>query len=322
MKKMNNNSQQEPQESIAAMIRQSLGMPTPSPTQLRLINAAVEIATEDNEHEIAYHHTVFCQTALPYRRVKDRIWERNNGFLSLRVEAGATLHPETGQWVDLSLPFGPKARLLQIHLDSQAKLRDSPMVELGDSMTAFIKKLQGRAPTGPELRKFKEQAAALTGALFRFAVAKEDRTFQMDAKIVSSFELWYPRDERKPVLFPSFIRLSDEYFSTLQKHAVPLNPRAITAMQHSSLMLDIYKWLAQRLCRVSPNRPMFIPWPVIQAQFGQGYDQLRFFRRVFIAALRVVITQYPGAKVEADDRGLTLYHSPPPILPKELKKIS
>lgn len=151
-------------------------MAPPSAHKLRLIEAAAAIAAGEDEREIAYHHTVFCQTALPYRQVEDRIWERNNGFLSLAIEAGRALHPESQKWVNLPLPFGPKARLIQIYLDTQAKLNDKPMVELEGSMTSFIRQLQGRAPNGPELRKFKDQAAALAGALFRFAAARRDRT--------------------------------------------------------------------------------------------------------------------------------------------------
>ena len=39
-------------------------------------------------------------------------------------------NPETQKWVNLPLPFGPKARLIQIHLDTQAKLHDRPTVEM------------------------------------------------------------------------------------------------------------------------------------------------------------------------------------------------
>ena len=86
------------------------GMAPPSAHKLRLIDAAAIIAAGEDEREIAYQHTVFCQTALPYRRVEERIWERTNGFLSLSIEAGRALHPETQKWVNLPLPFGPKAR--------------------------------------------------------------------------------------------------------------------------------------------------------------------------------------------------------------------
>jgi len=37
-----------------------------------------------------------------------------------------------------------------------------------------------------------------------------------------------------------------------QTHAVPLDERALAGLAHSSLALDIYAWLAQRLHRVPP----------------------------------------------------------------------
>lgn len=262
-----------------------------SSQQMRLTETAAAIKAGQSDEEIAYHHTVFCQTALPYRRVPDRVWERTNGQIALRVEAGIALHPEQQKWVELPLPFGTKSRLMLIHLDTLAILNRSPEVEIEHSMTAFLKKLQGYSPNGKEIAAFRDHAAALTGSLFRFAMVQGNRTFQIDTKIVTSFELWYPRDDRQKTLWPSYIRLSDEYFTTLKNHAVPLDYRAVSALQHNALALDIYKWLAQRLCRISQNRPVFLPWPAVQLQFGQGYSRLRDFRAVFLKTLKIVNDQ-------------------------------
>jgi hypothetical protein len=99
-----------------------------------------------------------------YRHVEERIWERSNGFLSLSIAAGAApLHPETQKWVNLPLPFGPKARLIQIHLDTQAKLHDKPVVELEGSMTSFINQLQGRSPNGPASPPITSQSVGGSG---------------------------------------------------------------------------------------------------------------------------------------------------------------
>jgi hypothetical protein len=35
--------------------------------------------------KMAWHHTAFCQTALPYRQVPDRVWERRNGQIALAI---------------------------------------------------------------------------------------------------------------------------------------------------------------------------------------------------------------------------------------------
>jgi len=292
----------------------------PTKTQLRLIDAAVTIkdkAAEFHKKEIAYHHTVFCQTALPYREVEERVWERTNGYVQISVEAGRTFDPNTEKWVDVPLPFGPKARIIMIHLDTQAVMKQSRLVDIQNSMTAFVKTLQGRDPTGPELRKFRQQSAAISNSTFRlFAKDEKGTARQANVPIVSGFELWYPKDERQHTLWPSFVELSEKYYETLIRHAIPLDHRAIAALQHNALALDIYKWLAQRLCRVDGKRPYTLAWSLVQAQFGQGYAELRFFRRVFLKTLKIVLMQYPGAKVEPTEKGLVLHNSRPPIAPK------
>jgi hypothetical protein len=285
----------------------------PTAQQMRLVESSAAIRTEPDDEEIAYHHTVFCQTALPYRRIPDRVWERTNGHVALRIEAGSALHPERRKWVDLPLPFGTKSRLILIHFDTSAVLSQSPEVEIEHSMTAFLKKLQGYSPNGKELSAFRDHTAAITGSLFRFATAQGNRTFQVDTKIVTSFELWYPQNERQKTLWPSYVRLSDEYFNTLKNHAVPLDYRAVSALQNNALAIDIYKWLAQRLVRVPAKTPTFIPWTAVQLQFGQRYTRLRAFRSVFLKTLNIVQSQYPGAKVQPNEKGLTLHLSPPPI---------
>ena len=65
--------------------------------------------------------------------------------------------------------------------------------------------------------------------------------------MVAGFELWFPKDSRQRVLWPSIVHLSQEYFDSLKRHAVPLNESDLTALAHTALGLDIYAWLAQRL---------------------------------------------------------------------------
>jgi len=43
------------------------------------------------------------------------------------------------------------------------------------------------------------------------------------------FDLWFPKNEQQRVLWPSTIRLSQEYFTSPQNHAVPLDELALGA---------------------------------------------------------------------------------------------
>ena len=313
-------------QPIGAIMRRA-GMAPPSRTLLRQIDAAATIRQfQPVDDDLAFQHTYFCQTALPYRRTAERAWLRKNGRVFLRVEAGGTMHPETQEWVEFPLPFGPAARLILIHLDTEAIRSQRPEIELEDSMTAFVKRLQGgRNPNGPELRMFKEQAAAISTAVFRMGETTGPgvdipRTTQGQGPIVNGLELWYPKDARQRVLWPSYVHLSPDYFASLKAHAVPLDYRAVAALAHNALALDIYKWLAQRLCRIDPARPQFIAWTRMQDQFGMGYSKIRFFRRAWLRTVKQVFQQYPDAEktVKFDGRGVTLHLTRPPIQRKAL----
>lgn len=264
--------------------------------------------------EIAYQHSILCQTGLPYRDPGSdvREWQRGQGNASLLIEAGKAYDPDHGEWVKLGLPWGPKARLVLLHLNSEAIRTQSPSVDVGDSLTAFVKRL-GLDTGGRTVKSIKDQVGALAGAMIRMAFAGPQGAFQMDTKVVHGFDLWFPKDERQRVLWPSTVDLSLDYFESLQRHAIPLDERAIAALSHSAMALDIYAWLAQRLHRVPKPHRQLVPWALLKEQFGTEYDRVRKFREVFMTALRQVHAVYPAAKIDVTGKGLFLYTSPPPV---------
>lgn len=296
-----------------------------SKVERRAIDTGTAIVMDPPE-QIAYQHTVLCQTSMPYRNPGQniRVWDREQGVVSLRINAGDAKNHETGEWVELGLPFGPKPRLILAHLNAEALKTGSPIIEMDDSLTAFVRRIQnmsGKAkggPNGHEIRAFKDHLGRLAASIIRMAISKDGYAFQVDSKVVTAFDLWFPKNEHQRVLWPSTIQLSQDYFTSLQNHAVPLDERALGGLSHSAMALDIYAWLAQRLHRIPLGRPQFIPWPAVKDQFGQGYKELKFFRRTFRKALAQVLTQYSAAKLEEDSCGLTLRNSPPPVAKRML----
>jgi hypothetical protein len=284
--------------------------------QRRLLGAAAAIRTHRPE-TIDFLHTVQCQCGLPYRNPGDAVreWDRKQGFASLRIEAGSALDPATREYVKLGLPYGEKPRLVLIHLASEAIRTGSPVVDVEDSMTAFARSL-GLDTNGPSLRHLKDQLARLAAATVRFGVVDGDRAVQINTQIVSALDLWYPAEPGQRVLWPSTVRLGTDYFQSLTRHAVPLDRRAVGALASSSMALDVYVWLAQRLHRVPPGRPQRVTWVNLGEQFGQGFERLRDFRRAFLGTLRQVLAVYPAARLEVGEEGVSLWASPPPVAGK------
>jgi hypothetical protein len=278
----------------------------------RLMLAAADILAEPTD-DVAFQHSICCQTCLPAAKPAEGtlVWERTQGRASLLVQAGQVRDPRTNKFVQLPLPYGPKARLLLMHLNSEAIKRQSPVIPVEDSMTAFFRRLMGRTQDGRQLRMLKAQLSALAAATFRMGISRGDEAVQVATQIVGAFNLWFDKDESQRVLWPSTLRLSLDYYESLARFAVPLDERAIVALSHSAMALDIYCWLAQRLHRIPASQ--FVPWSALYDQFGQGYNAIRFFRRDFLKILAQVKAAYPAARLEDDMRGLMLRNSPAPV---------
>lgn len=313
----------------------------PTPIQQRLIEGAALALTGDaaTPRDILYQHTVLCQTCLPFRDPGDdtRTWKRLNGGVALEVNAGKAMHPIKADFVELGLPFGPKARMVLMHINQMALQQKTPEIEIQDSLTSFVRRTLELDPNGRNMRIVKDQLARLSAASIRLGIAKDGHAITVDSKIVSAFDIWFPKNDRQRVLWPSTVKLSLDYWESLKTHAVPLDEDHIARLSHSALALDIYAWLANRLHRIPPNKPAYVSWAALHFQFGQGYKRINQFRAAFRVALREVLQLYRTARIE-DDRtrrpartisgtgevivreptapDLVLHHSPPPISPR------
>jgi hypothetical protein len=288
--------------------------------QEKLLDASTLIRSEPPQR-LDFLHTIQCQLGLPYRNPGDqREWDRKQGKASLRISAGSAIDPQ-GNFVHVGLPYGEKPRLVLIHLASEAVRTGNPVVDVEDTMTSFARSL-GLETNGKQLKGLKDQLARLASATIHMGVVEEGRAVQVNAQFVSKFELWFPKKADQRLLWPSTVQLSEEYFQSLGKHAVPLDHRAVAALSSSSMALDIYAWLAQRLHRINPGKPQQITWLAIYDQFGQGFARIRDFRRNFLHTLQQVHAAYPQARIEAEEVGLILSNSPPPVPPRHFVSLS
>ena len=278
----------------------------------RLIRTGAEISI-DEPTSITYQHTVLCQTGMPLRKMTARTWDRWNGRVRLRIVAGEALDPRTNEYVEMPLPYGSRVRLIMMHLNAEALRSGKPTIDVGRSLTSFAKRIIGYDPTGPHLQTFRRQLTALAAATVRLAMVHDGHASQINTNIITAMDLWAPNHPHQTTLWSSEVKLNHEYFESLLAHAVPLDERAVAALGHSAMGLDIYTWLAQRLHRVRRDRQEFVPWTALLEQFGGGYNRVRDFRAFFKKQLAAVHTQYPDAQFDADQKGLWLRNSPPPV---------
>lgn len=270
--------------------------------------APAELPGDENP---AFLHAVLCQVGLPRSPLDQRTFIRENGSASLRLDAGAWHNGRN--WEDMPLPSGTRPRLVLLHVCSEAVRTRSPVVEVEDSVRAFLRRL--RIDTnGRHMKAFRRQMLALAVCRMQLGYRTADRVVNLKCDPIEEFEAWIQNDDNgQRAMWPGVMTLSPKFFDTLAEHAVPLDQGAIGELQNSALALDVYTWLAHRLCRVRQAGGAPVTWGALKGQFGQEYRTEKDFKRELVAALKKVLPVYPGARVEKIRGGLRLMPSPPPV---------
>lgn len=278
--------------------------------QRRIIEAAADIM-EGSADSPEFLHSVLCHVGLPRSSTPHRFFERSNGNAAILIEAGKIFRRGKGL-VEQPLPYGAKPRLILMHLCSEAVRTKSPEIEVGQTAREFLARL-GLDNGGHEYSRFRQQMEALAACRMTLGFSSATKDVTINTQPISRFEAWMQHDHKSLGLWPGTMTLSHEFFATLAEHAVPLDPRAIHALQKSALALDVYTWLAHRLCRIKKPDGVKLSWRNLKEQFGQEYADPKDFKKEFRRAMQTTLCVYHGAKVADEAGGIRLYPSPPPI---------
>lgn len=275
-----------------------------------LIQTAAEI-WQDTPEDLAFQHVVLCHLGFPRSKTDAREFERTSGNASLLLEAGRLW---TGEgWELQPLPYGSIPRVMMIAITTTAIQQKTHRIELGRSMSESLRQL-GLADTGAaHWRRVRAQASALAAVNMKLGYVADGMAKTIDAKPIDSFEAWVHKDERQLSLMPSSVELSAKFFSAIEGASVPLDVRAVRALGKYPLALDVYTWLAHRLCRVKKRDGDRIPWLALREQFGREISDHEKFKQMMREALKRAQLVYPSAKLDTWGSGITLLPSPPPV---------
>lgn len=290
--------------------------------------AARALADESNDPNFMY--SGFCLTALPHRSIPtDRPWAIKTPVVELVVEPGTVPDDTSATGAAgskyVGVPFGSRARLILLYLQTRAVKTKSREVELGRSMRQWIERMDVSSG-GKTYVQVKEQAKRLALCRMSFFWKTEDGarrirpTNLMDDGLLFLDNLQVDDDERQGRLWEDRVLLSQAFYDLLSAHPVPVWEPAIRALSNNSMSLDAYTFLAYRLR--SLKKPTLVPWSSLHAQFGAGYKNIRHFRSDFRDAIAQALAVYPEAHVtdEGTD-GVMLCPSRPPISEREQQKL-
>jgi Plasmid encoded RepA protein len=280
--------------------------------QRPLVDLAAKVLEEESQ-ALGITYSGFCLTSLPHKRLADnQHWERKGARITLLVEPGRL--KVRGETRLFGVPYGSRARLILLYLQTCAVLENSSQVELGRSMNAWLERM-GIPVGGKTYNDVREQASRISACNLTFFWEDEGReAYKKDPLVIGGIRM--RPDTEQGRLWEDTVQLSDTFFRALRSHPVPLWEPAIRHLQNRSMALDVYVWLAYRLHVLAKATP--VSWPSLFQQFGGGFKDVKHFKPRFRAAVAYATTVYPDAHIEFTPRGLTLHPSRPPVAAQRL----
>jgi hypothetical protein len=275
-----------------------------------LIQRGLQIEAEEalDAGALAFMCRVMVMASLPHSHIAGSEFERRNGAFTLSILARA----------QVGLPYGTIPRLLLCWLTTEAVKTQSRELILGDSLSAFMRQL-GLDPTGGangSIGRLKNQSRRLFGSTITATYEGIDRTAEMGYRIADGSMLWWnAKNPAQGSLWESSVTLTEKFFNEVRSRPIPIDLRALRALQRSPLTLDVYVWLTYRMSYL--KNPCEVSWGALQGQFGANYAQtpmgLRHFKAEFIKALAKVSEVYRDAKATPTATGLQLAPGRPHI---------
>jgi len=273
-----------------------------------LVDIAAEVMADETQR-IGISYTGFCLTALPHKKLADdQPWEKKGHKVTLLVEPGRLKH--SGRTKLYGVPYGARARMILLYLQTQAIRTSSREIALGRSMRDWMERM-GLAVGGETAHALREQAARISACSLKFFWEDGGADGFERGAIVRSGLRFHAEDSAQGTLWEDRVVLDETFYAALRDHPVPLLEAAIRQLRDRSMSLDIYVWLAWRLHRLSKPTP--ISWPALHAQFGTGFKAVRQFKPRFAEALEAALAAYPEARIELEDKAITLHPARPPI---------
>ena len=237
--------------------------------------------------------------------------------VTLVVEPGRTEGGGKDQPKFIGVPYGARARMILLYLQTQAIRTGSREVELGRSMR------DGWAAWGcpgavKPARRCGSRPPGSPPANCGSSWEGDTADGWMKGGFVRSGLRFHARDEddgRQPSLWEDRVVLDEVFYEALRRHPVPLWEAALRELADRQRQLR-HIYLA-RLPPAHPRQANSDPLGCIaRAVRWRRLSELRNFKREFRKALAPAVVAYPEAHVEVDEAGLVLYPSRPPVAPR------
>ena len=275
------------------------------------------VAARDADPDLGFMARLLALCSLPRTNPGDRSQHvRRNGPYTLYMTA-------TGRE---KLPYGNLPRLLLAWVCTEAVRTQSRELLLGDSLSAFMRKVGVYSTGGGVHARLKNQMKRLFHSQVELSYEDAHGERFIASRIADSGEFWWEaKHPDQSSLWQSKIELGEKFFHEVITNPVPLDLNILKSLKRSPLGLDLYLWLVYRTFNLT--RPLRITWPKLYRQFGADPAKagnrrtVDAFRTDCLRELKKIKDAWPDLHYQAVKGAVLLSPSPPRIPPSQLRLV-
>ena len=154
------------------------------------------------------------------------------------------------QVIHHGVPYGPLPRLFVAFVGHWVLTRKSPIIELGEDLTSFMRELDlvakwGRDGTNDRLRDQVHRFATC-----KIAVVRPGKPYDSFSFADELDEFWQIGNGETAGQWKNSLTLTRKAYLDFLSSYVPTNMATLFALKKSALALDIYNWLSLRLFKM------------------------------------------------------------------------
>lgn len=298
-----------------------------APSGMRLVEMALSpereailTRTAQEDDALAYYPSFLCCVALPAKRVKEPVYERESGPFKVRIVSA------------YGIPHGIYPRNLIAAITTYVTKRknaglDTRKVYLGGSFNECIKDLLGvdylSGGRNGNLTRFKQQYRATITSRIYWWQNKYSRRMPAPYDIAVDWQeaientpqledhvLWKANREQidgkegstDEINFSTTLTLGEYFHRDICEHSPQIDARIFRELSKTGgcLPVDLYVWLTYRANALKSEHryELRLGWDLLKMQFGTGYAEMKDFRKRLIPALQRVALYYRGFTFE------------------------
>lgn len=271
----------------------------------KLINLIVKKNMGELAEDIGFSSNIFMVFGLPTRRLEGNpaFWTKKTSLCDLTISR----HQK------YEVPYGCYARMNQIFIDTEVRVKNTNVIDVGRSFQEYVNKLgyhDGRANKAL-LRQLVNYITSVIRVEPSPGNLAPGRLVGVQTMVGRAWDLHFDvENPEQLMLSKGQIILDEKYAEFIHKHAVPMDMNIVHCFKRNPLALDFYRFLAYR--NNALRHSISFPDRLLFEQLGTDQEANKVIRARLKHILEAIRMYWP-VKAKFEDEYFTLEPSPPAV---------